>query len=48
MTSYRLVSEAYSHMKLAAVSTPSSIPLFILAAILKDPLLHRSWYHRGC
>jgi hypothetical protein len=47
MTSNRRVSEAYSHMKLSAVSTLSSIPLFILSAILKDVPLHQSSNHRG-
>jgi hypothetical protein len=48
MTSNRRVSEVYSHMKHAAVSTLSSIPLFLLSAILKDVPLHQSWHHRGC
>src|SRR6266850_5357447 len=46
MASNRATSETSSYMKLAAVSTPSNIPLFPLTAMLRNSPLHQSWNPR--
>ena len=46
MASNRGASATHSHMTLAAVSTPSNIPLFPLTAMMRDSLIHQSWNSR--